>query len=72
MEAATTRLNPMAIRATRQRAGVSQEKLAQLVGVTTGSIRSMETGSNEPRASTVARVAAVLGIDMNDLFGEVA
>lgn len=53
-------LNVQHIRALRQRHGLSQEAVAHRCGVTTQTIRRIESGTVDPRIGTVQRLCAVL------------
>lgn len=50
----------------------SQEKLAQEMGVTLRTIQRWEKGTSEPRAGQLARLANVLGVELDALFHEAA
>ena len=54
--------------ALRQERGYSQFQLASLVGVSDKAVSKWETGSAKPRMKTCQRLAAVLGVDLDDLF----
>lgn len=45
----------------RERAGLSQEKAAELIGVSTRTLQSYEAGEAEPKLSTAIRIAEVYG-----------
>jgi transcriptional regulator with XRE-family HTH domain len=51
------------IRAARERASLSQYRLAVALGVTPQTIAAWEAGRTEPRASDVRRLAETLGVD---------
>lgn len=52
------------LRLLRQRAGLSVPALAAAAGLTRQQVHGYESGSNEPRASTLARLAAALGVTL--------
>jgi transcriptional regulator with XRE-family HTH domain len=57
------------IRTARQRAGMSQQRLAVLAGLGYSTIWALETGRQQgARESTVAKVSAALGLDPCDLM----
>ena len=58
-----------ALRESRIRAGVSQEAVAKLVGVSAWTYRQWETGRATPLAGRLMRLAASVGGDVADLVG---
>lgn len=56
--------------ALRQERGYSQFQLASLVHVSDKAVSKWETGSATPRMNTGKKLAAVLGVDLDDLFGQ--
>jgi transcriptional regulator with XRE-family HTH domain len=50
-----------AIRQLRAKRGISQEDLAHLAGVTTGTLSVIERGKSNPAWGTVTGIAAALG-----------
>ena len=54
--------------ALRQECGYSQFQLASLIGVSDKAVSKWETGVAKPRMKTCQRLAAVLGVDLDDLF----
>ena len=52
----------------RKYRGLTQEKLAELIGVDVTSISSIETGKYFPSADNLSKLAMVLQIRLNDLF----
>ena len=56
------------ISALRQEHGYSQFQLASLVGVSDKAVSKWETGVAKPRMKTCQRLAAVLGVDLDELF----
>lgn len=59
---------PSPIRAVRIAAGMTQQQLADALGVAQQSVTRWETGEREPRVSTLRRIAAVLGCDLSALL----
>ena len=59
---------PSPIRAVRIAAGMTQQQLADALGVAQQSVTRWETGEREPRVSTLKRIAAVLGCDLSALL----
>lgn len=58
------------IKIARERAGITQESLAKLLGVTQGAVAHWENGYSAPTASKIPAIAAALGCTVNDLFAE--
>lgn len=56
--------------ALRQENGYSQFQLANLIGVSDKAVSKWETGVAKPRMKTCQRLAAVLGVDLGDLFNQ--
>lgn len=59
---------PSPIRAARIAAGMTQQQLADALGVAQQSVTRWETGEREPRVSTLKRIAAALGCDLSALL----
>lgn len=59
---------PSPIRAARIAAGMTQQQLADALGIAQQSVARWETGEREPRVSTLKRIAAVLGCDLSVLL----
>lgn len=57
------------MRKTREEKGYSQKKLAELAGVSPGSMSAYELGNKKPPVDVAARIAAVLGVSVDWLFG---
>lgn len=53
----------------RQRAGLSQERLGQLVGLGRGSICNIETSKQGVSTTIAVRLADALGVSMDRLYG---
>jgi len=51
---------PKELRNARKKAGISQTKLAEEVGISHPAISQIESGNNDPRLSTVIRIANVI------------
>ena len=56
--------------ALRQECGYSQFQLATLIGVSDKAVSKWETGVAKPRIKTCHRLAAALGVDLDDLFSQ--
>jgi DNA-binding XRE family transcriptional regulator len=52
------------IRALRERKGLSQRQLAELVGTTQSAIARLEAGRNSPSLPTLDRIANALGAEV--------
>ena len=52
----------------RAQLGVSQEKLANILGVSRQTIISVETGKHDPALSLAFNMAKVFGCSVDDLF----
>ncbi|MCB5291530.1 helix-turn-helix transcriptional regulator [Arthrobacter sp. SO3] len=50
------------IRSARKDAGITQEDLAHLAGVSVRTVRAIETGTGNPSLQAVAAVSGVLGL----------
>ena len=64
----TIRKNPSKITLARMAAGLSQQELADLLGVSRTQEQRWEYGYNRVRAYTLSRIADALGVDVNDLI----
>jgi len=58
------------IRAERARKGVSLRSLARSVGLSPSLISQIETGKCQPSVSTLYAITTVLGVSVQDVFGE--
>ena len=56
------------IKQLRKQAGLTQEKLAELIGIETGSLSGIESGRNFPSMITIEKISQILGIEMKMLF----
>lgn len=52
----------------RQRAGLTQDALAERLHVTRQAVSAWETGKNQPDAETLAALAEALGADVRELI----
>jgi transcriptional regulator with XRE-family HTH domain len=59
---------PQMIREKRKALSISQEKLAELVGVTTSFIGQVERGESLPSVATLFAFVQCLNLDVNSLF----
>jgi transcriptional regulator with XRE-family HTH domain len=70
----TTELKPTlgaAIRAARNRAGLTQEELGAQIGKTPESVSNIERGRQTPTIQTLAELARVLAVPISELFDAV-
>jgi DNA-binding XRE family transcriptional regulator len=56
------------IRQERERQGFSQQRLAEMAGLTTKTIADIESGKTQPRLGTAHGIASALGKTLGDLF----
>jgi transcriptional regulator with XRE-family HTH domain len=56
-----------AVRQLREKRGVTQERLAQDAGLTTGTVSLVERGRSNPSWGTVRAIADGLGVTMGEL-----
>lgn len=56
------------IKELRKEAGLTQEKLAELIGIETTSLSGIESGRHFPSLSTVEKIAKSLNVEMKTLF----
>lgn len=57
-----------AIRVFREQANLTQQQVADLAGISQSVLSRWETGQVEPGRSSLERLAAVLGIEPDDLL----
>ncbi len=57
------------IRALRQRLGYSQQTLGEMVNVSSVSVGKWERGQTQPGIETLARLADIFGVSMDELCG---
>lgn len=60
----------MQIKKLRKAKRMTQERLADAVGVDRSAVAHWESGFAQPRASKIPQVAAALGCSVAELFGE--
>ena len=58
----------LAIREARSRAGVSQERLAELAGLDRTYVSGVERGSRNPTLDSMSRLAAALNLPLSELI----
>jgi transcriptional regulator with XRE-family HTH domain len=56
------------LRRLRQERGLTQEQLGLAAGMGMSDIGEMETQGREPKVTTIARLAAALGVEPGELF----
>lgn len=59
---------PLNLKRLRIARGMSQDQLAELMGVEQPTIQRWESGSREPKVSQISELAEVLGVDPGELF----
>jgi transcriptional regulator with XRE-family HTH domain len=57
------------LRETRKRRALSQERLAELTGLSTNYVGEMERGLKAPGLPVIVRLARALDVGVNDLLG---
>lgn len=57
-----------AIKELREKAGLTQEQLAEKIGTTQSAVALWETGRRAPMAAKLPKLAEVLGCGIADLF----
>lgn len=60
------------IRQYRQKKGISQSQLADMLGVRQSTVAMWESGINKPRTDKLMEIAKVLGCTVADLLAEPA
>lgn len=55
----------------RKRKNMSQQELADLAGVSQTSIYQWEKGTRKPKVENMVKIAELLQVSINDLFGEI-
>lgn len=58
------------VRAARQAAGLTQQRLAEAIGNRQGYVTALESGGGNPTVQTLFRIALALGISVGSLFPE--
>ena len=61
-----------AIKALRKKNSITQQELADLLGVDKTTVSKWETGSSFPRANVLPKIAEIFQCTINDLYGESA
>ena len=56
------------LREVRQERGLSQERLAELTGLSTNFVGEMERGLKAPGLGVIVRLSAALGVSVHDLL----
>ena len=56
------------IQKVRKEAGITQEELADKIGVTTTWIGYIETGYRRPNLKMIYKIARVIGVKVKDIF----
>ena len=57
------------IRALRRERGLTQERLAEMLGVTVGAVHKWETGLSQPELATPIELAGVFSVSVDALLG---
>jgi transcriptional regulator with XRE-family HTH domain len=60
----------LAVRQQRTLVGISQERLAELAGVERAYVSALERGKRNPTLVTQQRIAAALGVTLQQLIGD--
>lgn len=60
-----------ALKALRERRGLTQERVAHEAGVTVGTLSKIETATAAPSWATVRRIAGALGVTLTDLVAAI-
>lgn len=58
------------LKSARVMAGLTQDELASIAGISRISVAKYETGKSEPSASTLADISTALGVSMDSLMGK--
>ncbi|HEV7367777.1 helix-turn-helix transcriptional regulator, partial [Arenibaculum sp.] len=64
------RFSPEIVRALRKDSGLTQEALAERLGMTSQAVSNIETGRNDPSANTLAALARLLDISIAAFFSD--
>lgn len=60
----------MSFRSARQKAGLTQMKVAEAMGVTSGAVSQWESGITHPRVKDLPKLASLYGTTTDDLLAE--
>lgn len=52
----------------RQRAGLLQRQVAEVLGVSLGTVAMWDTGRNKPRADMLPKIAKLYGVTVDELL----
>ena len=52
----------------RKHAGLTQEQLAEIIGIDTVSLSKIETGRNYPTAENISKIAEILNVDVYEFY----
>ena len=52
----------------RKRTGLTQEQLAEIIGIDTVSLSKIETGRNYPTAENISKIAEILNVDVYEFY----
>ena len=58
------------IREARKAKGLSQDQLAKMIGVTQGAVAQWENGLTHPSFEVLPKLAAALGVTVDELIGK--
>ena len=64
----TKELLGLKVKEFRKQRKITQEKLAEIIGVDNGYISKLEVGQNFPSISTLERIADAIGVELYELF----
>ncbi len=64
----TKELLGLKVKEYRKQRKITQEKLAEIIGVDNGYISKLEVGQNFPSISTLGKIADALGVELYELF----
>ncbi len=56
------------IKQIRKNAGLTQEKLSELIGIETGSLSTIESGRSFPSLVTLEKISQILNVEMKAFF----
>lgn len=56
------------IKELRKEKNISQEKLAEIIGIEANNLSRIENGKNYPSADTIVKIAEALNVDVNKLY----